>query len=272
MANKSEPFAFLSDGERKLRYEILPHGAVAFRFALSSKEQQKLLSDIRSKLTLHRDMTCVKLGDVPSPLLGLELFTGWRVSPDADRPSKSLKTDASASATTTVTESKLPVCLEVAGRIYNTWRQDASQQSFINDHNTKTTNAQLKYPDVFVAYNIWARCYQFHEALGFHQDPLACSGTVLINCGCAVNFAFSRGKPKGEVATITYITETDLPKEEDGKVHTLRLESGDAIYFNGSVLFHAITKIHKDSLPDWWTEKSFVRIGIQMRAYWAGNT
>ncbi|AYV83674.1 MAG: hypothetical protein Hyperionvirus10_10 [Hyperionvirus sp.] len=267
----------LPDDESKQSYEIFNHGAVVvFRAALSSKEQQELMADTLKKLTVHKDMNCVKLGTAKSPLQGVEWRTGWRLSADANFPPK-MSSTATTIATTDVakvTEEKFPKCLEVAGRLYNKWRNDPEQQKIIGVHNSKITNPHLIYPPSFVAHSIWCRFYEPDHLLGWHQDPTNCSWTLLINCGRAADLSFSRGAPRGQVATITYITEKDLEKDEDGKIYTVSLRSGDAVFFNGSVLFHAITKIHDESTqPAWWPSKeAYVRVGIQMRAYWAGNT
>lgn len=116
--------------------------------------------------------------------------------------------------------------------------------------------------------SVWARVYTGANALGWHRDPYSgIRGWVcLVNLGADATLAWRHG---GQGAMI----------------RRARLTSGDAIFFNGGILEHAVEEIHHGTCPDWWHEAEvvtrvlgqaqgqggavshdFLRVGLQMRA------
>jgi hypothetical protein len=56
----------------------------------------------------------------------------------------------------------------------------------------------------------------------------------------------------------------------EGGRHTVRLQSGDMILFNGQVLFHGVSKIYSGSAPKWFNKENGIpahvaRINLQYR-------
>ena len=109
---------------------------------------------------------------------------------------------------------------------------------------------------------VWARLYTGPNALGWHRDPdLGIRAWVVnINLGADATFAWRHG----------------------GRTHRARLESGDAILFNGGQegLEHAVEEVHESRCPNFWraamcSDKAplalhgippFIRVGLQCRA------
>lgn len=151
------------------------------------------------------------------------------------------------------------------------WRHDGVCYRFCADesltqaaapivHCANPPATALQLPDKLETKSLWARMYGTETALGFHQDPPPCGWVMIINLGATARFAFYH------------------PHAPDRLVRC-SLESGDALLFNGEVLFHGIENIEgEDTLPGWWrevatelgTERSIdlsacTRIGLQMR-------
>jgi alkylated DNA repair dioxygenase AlkB len=234
------------------KYELWPHGVLIFRNAVDLTLQHELLQDVLAKLVLRTDMAAVMDGENRPPSLGFSFQTGW-VGPDGKSTVKN-NNDA-------------PVCLALASNLYTQARKE-DINDLIDSYNAAQTCLPLKFPDAFTANSLWARAYQADQKLAFHQDPSDCHFAFIISLGRSVDFSYSRGAPAGKSAPIAYPTPADVSdcKLEQGLVHTITLHSGDAIFFNGTVLFHSITKIHgPTTLPEWWNVKDFQRIGLQMR-------
>jgi hypothetical protein len=156
-------------------------------------------------------------------------------------------------------------------------KQKQSRRKLMDDlakYDAEQKVQALRLPRGFEAHSIWARMYAPNERLGFHQDPPYCQHALLISLGHAVEFSYARGCPKGVTppAINCHPTAADkIPEDpaEEGRVHTVRLDSGDAIMFNGTILFHAVTNVHgPETRPAWWDDARYVRLGLQMRAIW----
>lgn len=52
-------------------------------------------------------------------------------------------------------------------------------------------------------------------------------------------------------------------------IHRAQLASGDALFFNGEILEHAVEQVHESSCPAFFREimsgTNIVRVGLQMR-------
>lgn len=85
-------------------------------------------------------------------------------------------------------------------------------------------------------------CYLAHSVLANHQDAPNAFPTMSIALGDACDFVV------GEKPTRPY------KNARVGAPLTLRMESGDALYFDGGSVPHGIPKIHKDTGPAWWKQ------------------
>jgi hypothetical protein len=261
-------------------YEIWPHGLVVFRNAIDSILQEELMNDTISKLNIRQDMEAFKGADAkgPPPKLGFSFQTNWVSNDNTIAGYDDVKLIDPQEA-----KVKMPVCFELAKNLYHKFRHE-DLKGYIDKHNEKFLNSKdegsklLKLPAEFDAYSLWARAYAAESRLAFHNDPPKCNGAFIISIGSSIDFSYSRGLPDNGIKPgIHFPTAGDILPEklkyEAGLIRTVKINSGDAVYFNGGVLFHAVTKIYIDdpstgevsSKPSWWTQKEFVRIGLQMR-------
>jgi alkylated DNA repair dioxygenase AlkB len=110
-------------------------------------------------------------------------------------------------------------------------------------------DAQLKCPMKYKPEALYAIVYGAKGALQSHQDGQM--GWVLgLSMGDSCDFFFS--------------------KTLEGGRHTVRLDSGDLILFNGQTLFHGVTKIHAGTAPAFFKTKNGIpanvsRINLQYR-------
>ena len=66
--------------------------------------------------------------------------------------------------------------------------------------------------------------------------------------------------------TVTLDVLTDSKPGKSSEPRQVALASGDGIFFNGSVLYHGVSRVHgPETSPAFWLPKDFVRVGLQMR-------
>jgi hypothetical protein len=87
-------------------------------------------------------------------------------------------------------------------------------------------------------------CYQGHSVLDNHQDGPMALYTMSVALGCACNFVVG-ARPAARAGASWKNLRCGAPV-------TLRMESGDAIFFDGGSVPHAIPKIHKGTAPPFW--------------------
>jgi hypothetical protein len=239
------------------KYELWPHGVVVFREAIDEFLQEELVKDTMTKLTLRADMRAFEAPDAkgPPPNKGFEYKTKWIIGGDADKHGPE------------------PACLDLAKNLYTQFRH-VDMADFVTTHNDKQDADVLKLPMKFDAHSIWAPVYNSDTRLGFHQDPVNCHLAFVISIGQAIDFSYSRGTPNGIKPGIAFPSAADtIPNDihgEQGLVYTIKLNSGDAIMFNGTVLFHAVTNFYDaKTLPNFWRglNADFCRVGLQMREF-----
>ena len=83
-------------------------------------------------------------------------------------------------------------------------------------------------------------CYQAHSKLDHHQDGPMPLCTMSVALGDACDFVIG-GKPLRSFKNLRV-----------GAARTLRMESGDALYFDAGSVPHGIPTIHKGSAPAWY--------------------
>jgi alkylated DNA repair dioxygenase AlkB len=167
--------------------------------------------------------------DKPGPTHGFSYQTGWVHGTVEDKQEGD------------------PQCLELATNLHA--NLVAELHDDIVDLNNNQQDQQLHIPYTFNAHSLWARQYTSEQALGFHVDPPACQWAFIISLGCDTVFQVFRNQQE---------------KEQDAIDVTLK--SGDAIFFNGSLVQHGIKQIVQGTQPAWWTEK-YQRVGLQMRGH-----
>ena len=94
--------------------------------------------------------------------------------------------------------------------------------------------------------------YQPHSVLDIHQDGPLPLNTMSVALGCACTFVVGGALPKGR---------ENYPNLRTGARVTLRMESGDAVFFDGGSVAHAVPAIHAGSAPPFW-EKAARKAGI----------
>ena len=86
-------------------------------------------------------------------------------------------------------------------------------------------------------------CYQAHSVLANHQDGPKALYTMSVALGCACDFVVG-ARPATSAGRFKNL--------RSGAPATLRMESGDAIFFDGGSIPHAIPTIHKGTAPPLW--------------------
>lgn len=144
----------------------------------------------------------------------------------------------------------VPCCIELAKNQHEkfiTKNKDA-----INKLNNNQEDPKLRIPKDFDSGSLLARMYGPKNGLGFHVDPPGCGWVLVISIGADIDFQY-------------YLKNSDNP-------YNIQIKSGEAVMFNGEVLYHGIKKVYENT-PEWWNEVTknieypFTRIGLQMRIY-----
>lgn len=105
-------------------------------------------------------------------------------------------------------------------------------------------------------------CYLANSVLDNHQDGPLPLYTMSVALGNACDFVVGAklvGRPGKAWKNLRC-----------GEPVTLRMESGDAVFFDGGSVPHAVPKVHKDTAPDYWrrmAEKGFggARVSVLFR-------
>ena len=84
--------------------------------------------------------------------------------------------------------------------------------------------------------------YLAHSVLANHQDGPMPLYTMSVALGDACDFVVG-DKPK-----------KTFPSVRCGAAMTMRMESGDAIFFDGGSVPHAVSRVHKGSAPAFWDQ------------------
>ena len=87
-------------------------------------------------------------------------------------------------------------------------------------------------------------CYQATSVLDIHQDGPMALQTLSVALGDACDFIVGQ-KPT---------SRKPFKNLRAGAPVTLRMESGDALFFDGGSVPHGIPKIHKGECPEWWNK------------------
>lgn len=205
--------------------EIHKYNMIVYRNAIDINHQKLLIEDCNTKLNRIK-MPGISLSiEKPGPTEGFSYNTGW------------------AGGQKELVGNKPPQCLEMATSLHTSLIRDIGND--LHKINTQT-DPILKIPTYFVSKGVWARIYDDFNGLGFHQDPKLLEWVFIISLGADVEFEYYG------------------PNEDVNQAKKLVIHSGDAVYFNGAQLFHAITSIIPDTKPVWWQE-NYSRVGLQMR-------
>ena len=218
-----------SDWNRGESYvEIFRNNIIVYRNCVDTESQSLLLDDCNQKLNVM-SMPGISSKDKPGPTHGFSYQTGWVPGNNEDK------------------KEGHPHCLELATNLHSFLISELHDD--IVDLNQLQINNALQIPDKFHAHSLWARQYMTSQGLGFHLDPQGCDWVFIISLGCDTHFQ------------LYGISE----KEEN--IMNVTLKSGDAIFFNGTNIHHSIKEIIKGTQPSWWVEKTYDRIGLQMRGH-----
>ena len=213
-------------GSNNCTYEIYPYNVTVFRNSADTFQQKLLIQDCNDKLQ-------------KMPIVTGSVYTG------EDLIRKTSPTSGFSYDNSMNNEHKsngVPECLELASYMYRKFCIECLPNiTKLNDIN------DIKIPIYFDAKGLWALFYKDNNGLGYHQDTPQKS-----------DWAF--------ILTLGAITEMKYyhPSQSKENAHTILLHSGDAIFFNGRVLYHAISKIYEHTMPDWW-EEDYSRVCLQMR-------
>lgn len=253
--DKPKPEAKPKDGPNApvmsfMNHELWAHGVFVMRAAIDPMMQRELLADY----TAATQATDYGAG-------GLQNGRGTSAG-----PTKFFSYSAGMKGAGGRTVA--PACMELAANLFKQAR-NGEVAELADAYNAAQICKELRVPSSFKPSTAMALGYGEASTLGFHKDGGHTAWVFIINLGRSVDFAYSRGAPRGEKTLYqqphTPIDDAD-DKLEQGLVHTVCLKSGDAILFNGQHLYHAVTRIHGlSSQPLWWSAKDFVRIGLQMR-------
>jgi len=147
-----------------------------------------------------------------------------------------------------------PCCIELAKNYHNRWVEENAV--LLPELDALEASKKLHIPRNFEAESLIARLWQENGTLGFHVDGAGTGWVMIISIGADIDFEYHR---QGAYR----------PLPDPSTVHTIHVKSGDAVMFNGEVLYHAIKKVHGNT-PDWWSGivgplKHFTRVGLQMR-------
>lgn len=137
-----------------------------------------------------------------------------------------------------------PMCIGLATRLYAKYCSEKAEELKTQRETETLYSCQL--PLTFTARTLWGRAYDADQKLGYHVDPPGDDYVFIISMGRSVDVSY-------------YLTDPLAAR-------TLTLNSGDAVFFNGSILSHGISKIgDANTMPAYWSNKDFVRLGLQMR-------
>jgi len=127
--------------------------------------------------------------------------------------------------------------------------QSAVDKAVINGNNAKVDDERFKCPPTYEPNAVYAILYPHGGSFIPHLD--GARGWVLsLSIGDAAEFYYSHGV--------------------DGERTRVRLESGDAIIFNGGQLHHGVSKIYPSSAPQFWNTHEIsvyglARLNLQFR-------
>ncbi len=208
--------------------EIFKHNIVVYRKCLDNDSQLLLLNDCNDKL--HRiHMPGLAPKTKPGPTHGFSYQTGWMPGTAEDKKEGD------------------PSCLQLATNLHHNLIHELHDD--IVDINLSQPNTELHIPDKFEAHSLWARQYLTSQGLGFHLDPPGCEWVFIVSLGCDTHYqVYGRD-------------------ENEGQLIDLVLKSGDAIFFNGTNVYHSIKNIIDGTQPKWWGEQEYHRVGLQMRGH-----
>lgn len=208
--------------------EIFKHNIIVYRNCLDTDTQILLLNDCRDKLN-RISMPGMASKTKPGPTHGYSYQTGWVGGQPEDKKEGD------------------PSCLELATNLHSNLISELHDE--IVDINAIQKNNLLHIPDKFKAHSLWARQYTSSQGLGFHLDPPNCEWAFIISLGADTCF-----QVYGE-------------HEKENDAIDIVLKSGDAIFFNGSHVYHGIKDIISGTEPKWWNETEYSRVGLQMRGH-----
>ena len=86
------------------------------------------------------------------------------------------------------------------------------------------------------------KSYLAYASLLNHTDCPKSLYTMSVQLGDACDFSVGKR------------THRPHANERHGAPATIRMESGDAVFFDGGLIPHAVDRVHKDSAPGWWAE------------------
>lgn len=139
-----------------------------------------------------------------------------------------------------------PLCISWATSMHESFRRDKALEAKTCDR--AESDKRLHLSKRFNPISLWSRAYKAGEKLGVHLDPGNDNFVFIVNIGRAVSVIIG-------LTSIEALTATPIV-----------LNTGDAIFFNGSVLYHGVSDIHgPETAPQFWDEEDYVRIGLQMR-------
>jgi len=89
--------------------------------------------------------------------------------------------------------------------------------------------------------NIQGNYYRADAGLMNHcdSDDILCTMSVALGDDCEFAIGKRTGRPRAT-------------SERHGKVRTIRMQSGDAIFFDGGSVPHQVKRIIKGTAPSWW--------------------
>lgn len=217
--------------------EIHEYNMVIYRNSIDTHHQKLLVDDCRTKLkslsmpglALTEPIKNSKKMKIikPGPTYGFSYQSGW---------SNRQIEDADLGT---------PACLGLATNLHESLIEKLDVR--ISEINVDVKES-LRIPVTFIANSLWARKYNAENGLGFHQDPKGKDWAFIISLGADIEFEYYG------------------PDEKRENARNLTIHSGDAVFFNGSELHHAVLSIIPGTEPDWWQE-DYLRVGLQMRGF-----
>lgn len=158
-----------------------------------------------------------------------------------------------------------PQCIALAAEHFA--RFAAQRQADIAAHNQSECNVALKVPGKFQAENMWSFAYREEHKLAFHVDNPGDDFVFIFNLGRTVTFTlFEHRSVDSHRADRLYL---GAQPPAHARTHTVTIRSGDAVFFNGCALYHAVTAVLDlgvdDPVAQLCREHGCVRIGLQMR-------